>query len=184
MREEVAVMALYSLDGIRVETPPQGEFWVAESATVVGKVRLARDSSVWFGAVIRGDNEMIAIGPRTNVQDHAVLHTDPGFPMTIGEGCTIGHQAIVHGATIGENVLVGMGAILMNGCKVGDNCLIAAHALIPEGKEIGAGSLVVGAPGKVIRKLKPEEVEGLKNAADVYNRRWRQYCRSFERQAP
>jgi carbonic anhydrase/acetyltransferase-like protein (isoleucine patch superfamily) len=172
-------MALYSLDGIDVETPPKGEYWVADNATVVGRVRLAPEASVWFGVVIRGDNELIEIGPRTNIQDNAVLHTDPGFPLTIGEGCTVGHAAIVHGATIGENVLIGMGAILMNGCRIGANSIIAAHALIPEGKEIEAGSLVVGAPGRVIRRLKDEEIERLKHAADVYNRRWRQYARTL-----
>ena len=176
-------MTLYSLDGIAVETPPKGEYWVAANATVVGKVRISREASVWFGAVIRGDNEWIELGARTNIQDNAVLHTDPGFPMTIGEGCTIGHAAIVHGATVGENVLVGMGAILMNGCRIGANSIIAAHALIPEGREIEAGSLVVGAPGKVIRKLKAEEIERLKQAADVYNRRWKQYAHSLKPQA-
>lgn len=176
-------MALYSLDGISVETPPAGQYWVADNATVVGRVRLAPEASVWFGAVIRGDNELISIGARTNIQDNAVLHTDPGFPMTIGEGCTIGHAAIVHGATVGENVLVGMGAILMNGCKVGANSIIAAHALIPEGREIEPCSLVVGAPGKAIRKLKDDEIARLRQAADIYNRRWKQYVGSLKPQA-
>ena len=114
-------MALYELDGRRVETPPEGHYWVAPNATVLGRVRLGRDVSIWFGAVLRGDNELIDIGEGTNVQDGAVLHCDPGFPLTIGARSLIGHQAMVHGCTIGTNTLIGIGAIVLNGCRIGDN---------------------------------------------------------------
>ncbi|HEX2257905.1 MAG TPA: gamma carbonic anhydrase family protein [Afifellaceae bacterium] len=155
---------------------PQGErYWIAPSATLIGKVRLEEFASVWFGAVLRGDNEPIVVGARSNIQDLCVLHTDPGFPLTIGPDCTIGHRAILHGCTIGPNSLVGMGAILLNGARIGRNCLVGAGALIAEGKEIPDNSLVLGAPGRVARQLKDEEVLRLSEAAAIYMARWRQY---------
>jgi carbonic anhydrase/acetyltransferase-like protein (isoleucine patch superfamily) len=129
-------MALYALAGAAPQTPPDGRFWVAPDATLIGNVRLEDEASVWFGAVLRGDNEPIVIGPRTNVQDHCVIHTDPGFPATIGADCTIGHRAILHGCSIGDNSLIGIGAIVLNGARIGRNCLVGAGALITEGKEI------------------------------------------------
>ncbi len=160
-------MTLYRLDDDTPKTCGDA-FWVAPDANVIGKVELGRDVGVWFGVTLRGDNEPITIGDRTNIQELTVMHTDPGFPVTIGEGCTIGHRAIVHGCTIGDNTLIGMGAIVLNGAKIGNNCLIGAGALVPEGKEIPDGSLVVGMPGKVIRTLNEETIEGLRKSADRY----------------
>ncbi len=141
-------MALYELDGARVEKPANGRCWVADNATLIGRVVLHEDASVWFGSVLRGDNEPIVIGARSNVQDGCVFHTDPGFPLIIEADCTIGHMVMLHGCTIGTGSLIGIGSIVLNGARIGANCLIGAHALIPEGKEIPAGSVVMGSPGK------------------------------------
>jgi carbonic anhydrase/acetyltransferase-like protein (isoleucine patch superfamily) len=142
---------IYALDGIRPTIAPSA--WVAGSADLIGKVVVEADASIWFGAVARGDNEEIRIGAGTNVQENAVLHTDMGYPLTIGANCTIGHKAMLHGCTIGDGTLIGMGATVLNGAKIGRGCLIGACALITEGKEIPDGSLVMGAPGKVVRQL-------------------------------
>ena len=142
-------MAIYALDGTAPELSP--DTWVAPSADLMGRVRLLSGASVWFGAVLRGDNEWITVGEGSNVQDGCVLHTDLGAPLTIGRNCTIGHRAILHGCTIGEQSLIGMGAIVLNHAVVGSRCLIGAGALVPEGKVIPDGSLVLGMPGKVIR---------------------------------
>ncbi len=168
-------MTLYALGGIAPETPVDDAFWVADSAAVIGKVRLAEAVGVWFGAVLRGDNEWIEIGARSNIQDHSVLHTDMGCPLTIGEDCTIGHRAILHGCTIGNRSLVGMGATILNNARIGDNVIIGANALVPEGREIPDGSLVVGMPGKVVRALSEAEIAGLKGSADGYVANWRRY---------
>jgi carbonic anhydrase/acetyltransferase-like protein (isoleucine patch superfamily) len=174
-------MPIYSLDGARPEFPASGRYFVAPDAVLIGKVTLAEDASVWFNAVLRGDNEPIAIGARANVQDGCVLHTDPGFPVMVGAGCTIGHRVILHGCTIGENSLVGMGATLLNGVKIGKNCLIGANALITEGKEFPDNSLIVGAPARAIRTLDAAGVAMLKAAAEVYVQRWPQYKAKLER---
>ena len=142
---------IYALDGIVPEIAPSA--WVADNATVIGKVVVEADASIWFGAVIRGDNEPIIVGAGTNVQENSVLHTDMGYPLTIGANCTIGHKAMLHGCTIGDGTLIGMGATVLNGAKIGKGCLIGACALITEGKEIPDGSLVMGSPGKVVREL-------------------------------
>jgi carbonic anhydrase/acetyltransferase-like protein (isoleucine patch superfamily) len=142
--------------------------WVAPGATVVGAVRLAEESSVWYGAVLRGDGDRIEVGPRSNIQDGCVLHADPGFPAVLGSGVTVGHRAVVHGARVGDNVLVGMGAVLMNGCQVGDNCLIGAGAILLEGTEVPAGSLVVGSPARVRRSLTDDEIRGIAGSAEEY----------------
>lgn len=160
-------MTFYALDGLS-PLRPAGFHFVAETATVIGNVELLEDSSIWFGAVLRGDNERITIGAHSNVQDLSVLHTDPGFPLTIGTGCTIGHRAILHGCTIGDNSLVGMGATILNGAQIGKNCLIGAGALITEGKVIPDGSLVIGAPGKVARELDADAIARLKKSAAHY----------------
>lgn len=149
--------------------------WVAENATLIGRVVLCEASSVWFGAVLRADNEPITVGVRTNIQDLSVLHTDPGFPLTIGPDCTIGHQAMLHGCTVGEGSMIGIGAIVLNGAKIGRHCLIGAGALIPEGAEIPDRSLVVGLPGKVRRELSDEEVSRLLENAAQYARRANEY---------
>jgi carbonic anhydrase/acetyltransferase-like protein (isoleucine patch superfamily) len=142
---------IYALDGIRPRL--HADTWVAPDANLIGRIVLESGASVWFGATLRGDNEEIYVGAGSNVQENAVLHTDMGYPLTIGANCTIGHKAMLHGCTVGEGTLIGMGAMLMNGSRIGRGCLIGAGALITEGKEIADGSLVMGAPGKVIRLL-------------------------------
>ena len=144
-------MSLYTLDGIAPELPADGDFWVAPGARLSGRIVLKAGASVWFNAVLRGDNEPIVVGEGSNVQDNCVCHTDIGFPLTIGAGCTIGHMAMLHGCTVGESSLVGMGAMVMNGAVIGRGVLIGAGALITEGKEIPDGTLVIGRPGKVVR---------------------------------
>ncbi len=168
-------MALHTLDGISPVLPDAGLYWIAPSSDVIGKVRLLRDASVWFHAVLRGDNEWIEVGEGSNVQDGCVLHTDMGSPLTIGRNCTIGHKAILHGCTIGDNSLIGMGATVLNNVVIGRNCLIGANALIPEGKSIPDNSLVVGAPGKVIRVLDAEGAAQLTRSAEGYVRNWKRY---------
>ncbi len=169
-------MTVYALDGVSPELPDAGFYWIAETADVMGKVRLEKNASVWFGAILRGDNELILVGEGSNVQDGCVLHTDVGAPLTIGRNCTIGHQAMLHGCTIGENTLVGIGATILNHAVIGKNCLIGAHALIPEGKTIPDNSLVMGAPGRVVRQMDEEAVAGLTRSAEGYVRNWRRYA--------
>ena len=168
-------MTSYSLGGVEPELAGAEDCWIAPTATVIGRVILRKDASVWFGAVIRGDNEPIEVGEGSNVQDGCVLHTDPGYPLTIGRGCTIGHMVMLHGCTIGDGSLIGIGATVLNGAKIGRNCLIGAHSLIPEGKEISDGSLVMGAPGRIVRELSAEQTEGLREPATHYVERWRSY---------
>jgi carbonic anhydrase/acetyltransferase-like protein (isoleucine patch superfamily) len=169
-------MALYNLDGVAVATPAGGEFWVAPNAVVLGKVKLERDASVWFGAVLRGDNELITVGERSNVQDGSVLHTDPGFPLTIGPDCTIGHMVMLHGCTIGRGSLVGIGSIILNGAKIGEECVIGANSLIPAGKEIPPRSLVMGSPGKIVRTLSDTDVLRFGGAARRYVANWKRFA--------
>jgi len=171
---------MYELDGMRPELPEEGGYWVAPTATLIGKVRLKRDASVWFGAVLRGDNEWIELGERSQIQDNATLHTDPGFPMTIGPDCVIGHNVILHGCMIGANSLVGMGAILLNGARIGDNCLVGAGALITEGKTFPDRSLIVGAPARAVRALDDAAIRGIAADADIYVRRFRQYAKQLK----
>ena len=168
-------MPIYSFDGAAPELPSGDTCWVAPDADVIGRVTLAEDVSIWFGAVLRGDIEPIVIGRRSNVQDLSVFHTDGGFPLTVGENCTVGHRALLHGCTIGNNTLVGMGAVVMSGATIGSNCLIGAHALVPEGKTIPDGSLVVGVPGKIARTMTDADIAGNTAAAERYVQRWRQY---------
>lgn len=169
-------MTLYALGTVEPTLAPNGECWVAPTAAVIGNVQLEKDASVWFHAVIRGDNERITVGQGSNVQDGAVLHSDPGFPLTIGINCTIGHKAILHGCTIGDNSLIGMGATVLNGARIGKNCLIGANALIPEGKEIPDNSLVVGMPGKIVRELPPEHAASLTRSAEHYAANWKRFA--------
>ncbi len=172
-------MALYELDG----TAPTlaAESWVAPDAVLIGKVRLDHDASVWWGSVMRGDNELIHIGERANVQDHCMFHTDMGYPLTIGAGCTIGHRVMLHGCTIGENSLVGIGAIILNGTKVGRNCIIGAHSLLPENKEIPDNSMVMGSPGRVVRQLGEKDVAMLSRISEHYVANWRRYAGGLKR---
>ncbi|WP_417690003.1 gamma carbonic anhydrase family protein [Roseibium sp.] len=168
-------MGLFELGGHRPIFADSDRCWVAPNATLIGKIRLDEDASVWFGAVLRGDNELIHVGARSNVQDGCVFHTDMGYPLTIGDDCTIGHKAILHGCTIGSNSLVGMGATVLNGAVIGSNCIIGANALIPEGKEIPDNSLVVGVPGKVVRQLDAAAAEGITRSAAGYVRNWQRF---------
>jgi carbonic anhydrase/acetyltransferase-like protein (isoleucine patch superfamily) len=169
-------MPVYSLGDARPDLPGEGEYWIAPNATVIGRVTLKRNASVWFGAVLRGDNAPILVGEDSNVQDGCVLHTDDDFPLTIGAGVTIGHQAMLHGCTIGDNSLIGIGAVVLNAARVGKNCLIGAKTLIPEGKEIPDGSLVVGSPGRVLRPLSEEQLRMLKQSAAHYVGNWKRYA--------
>jgi carbonic anhydrase/acetyltransferase-like protein (isoleucine patch superfamily) len=166
-------MPIYDLDGVRPEIAE--DTWVAPDANLIGRVILEEGASVWFGATLRGDNEEIRIGAGSNVQENTVMHTDMGYPLTIGAGCTIGHKAMLHGCTIGDNSLIGMGATILNGAKIGNNCLIGAGALVTEGKEIPDGSLVMGAPGKVVRVLDEAAIQGLRASALHYQENMRRF---------
>ncbi len=146
-------MTLYALDGVRPRLPEDGDYWVAPGAHLIGKVELKSGASVWFNCTLRGDVEPITVGEGSNIQESSVCHTDPGFPLVIGAHCTIGHRAILHGCVIGDGSLIGMGATVLNGARIGKGCLIGAGALVTEGKEIPDGSLVIGAPGKIVRAL-------------------------------
>ena len=159
---------IYALDGIEPYFEDKNSSWVAPEAVVIGDVHIGADVGIWFGAVIRGDTEKISIGTGSNIQENCVLHTDPGFPLTIGAGCTIGHKALLHGCAIGNNSLVGMGAIILNGAIIGDNCLVGAGALITERKVFPAGSLIIGSPAKVARALTNAEIAGLTLSAKHY----------------
>ncbi len=161
-------MPLYALGENSPELPEDGSAWIAPDAAVIGRVILGRNASVWFNAVLRGDNEPLTIGEDSNVQDGSIFHTDMGFPLTVGRGVTVGHRVMLHGCTVGDYSLIGIGATVLNGAKIGKNCIIGAHTLITENKEIPHNSLVVGSPGKVIRTLDDETAELLKASADHY----------------
>ncbi len=173
-------MTLFRL-GNKAPVMPEGFCFVAESAEVIGQVILGEETGVWSGAVLRGDNEPIRIGAATNIQEHAVLHTDMGYPLTVGKGCTIGHRAILHGCVIGDNSLVGMGAMILNGAEIGRNCLIGAGALVTEGKQIPDNSLVVGSPAKVIRQIDAQGEAMLKESARHYVENARRFASGLER---
>lgn len=172
-------MPLYALGDIEPVAPASGRYWMAPTATVIGDVRIGLDVGIWFGAVLRGDNEPISLGERTNIQEGVMIHNDVGFPVTVGAGCTIGHHAILHGCTIGENSLVGMGATVLNGARIGQNCLIGANALITEGKEFADNSLIVGAPARAVRTLDETAVAALRRSADHYVERWKIFARDL-----
>jgi carbonic anhydrase/acetyltransferase-like protein (isoleucine patch superfamily) len=174
-------MPIYSLDGNAPLLPDPDQFWIAPDAHVIGRVRLGRHVGIWFGAVLRGDNEPIDIGEATNIQEGAVLHTDEGAPLTVGAGCTVGHRAILHGCTIGENSLIGMGATVLNHARIGANCLIGANALVTEGKEFPDNSLIVGAPAKVIRALDEAAVERLRWSSRNYVENWKRFAKGMRR---
>jgi carbonic anhydrase/acetyltransferase-like protein (isoleucine patch superfamily) len=168
----------YRLGTAQVECHAQS--WVAPSAVLVGNVKLEAGASVWFNTVLRGDNELIHIGENSNVQDGTVMHTDMGFPLTLGKGVTIGHNAMLHGCTIGDYSLVGINAVVLNGAKIGKNCLIGANALIPEGKVIPDGSLVMGSPGKVVRELTAQQIKMLEAGAAHYVHNAQRYARDLQ----
>ena len=173
-------MPLYSLGNLTPKVPSADKFWVAPDAHVIGQVDLGDDVGIWFGAVLRGDNEPIVIGAQTNIQEGVMIHTDPGFPVTIGAGSTIGHHAIIHGCTIGENSLVGMGATILNGARIGKNCLIGANALVTENKEFPDNSLIVGSPARVVRTLDEAAAAGLGLSAQSYVRNWQRFARDLK----
>lgn len=173
-------MTLYTLEGKGPDLPEDGDYWVAPGAHVMGNVVIGSGVGVWFGAALRGDNEPIKVGAGSNIQENSVLHTDMGFPLTIGENCTIGHKAMLHGCSIGDNSLIGMGATVLNGAKIGKNCLIGACALITEGKEIPDGSLVMGSPGKVVRYLDDRAIQMLTASALGYQANMRRFRDGLE----
>ncbi len=164
---------IYKLGGAEVRA--EGTYWVADNAVVLGKVLLKNDASVWFNAVLRGDNELITVGEGSNVQDGAVLHTDPGYPLEIGPHVTVGHKAMLHGCTVGEGSLIGINAVVLNGVKIGRNCIVGANALITEGKEIPDNSMVLGSPGQVVRTLTEEQGMGIRMGAIHYVENARRY---------
>lgn len=167
-------MAIYRLgaEGLQTEN---GDYWIAPSAMVIGRVELRKNASVWFGAVLRGDNEPVIIGENSNVQDGCVLHTEYGSPCIVGRNVTVGHMAMLHGCVIGDNCLIGIGSVILDRVKVGNNCLIGANAFIPPGREIPGNSVVLGAPGKVARPATPEEIEGFTRSAMGYVENWRRF---------
>lgn len=169
----------YGLGGVAPRLPSNGAVWIAPGARVVGDVRLEEGASVWFGAVLRGDTEPIRIGPDSNIQDGCVVHTDPGCPVEVAAGVTVGHNAILHGCVVAENVLIGMGAILLNGARVGRDCIVGAGALIVEGATIPPGSLVLGVPARVVREVRTDEIAGNRRSAKVYRERAEQYRREL-----
>ena len=174
-------MAIFELDGEAPDLPADGRYWIADSAVVIGRVRLKTDASVWFNAVLRGDNEWIELGERSQIQDNAVLHTDLGFPLSIGEDCVIGHNVVLHGCTIASNSLIGMGAVVLNGARIGKNCLVGAGAVVTEGKEFADNSLIVGAPARVLRTLDEKAAQAIARDADIYVQRWQQYAKGLKR---
>lgn len=174
-------MPIYALDGQAPDLPEPGQFWIAPDAHVIGRVRLGAEVGVWFGAVVRGDNEPIEIGARTNIQEGVMLHSDPGSPLSIGEGVTVGHHAILHGCTVGANTLIGMGATVLNRARIGASCIVGANALVTEGKEFPDFSLIVGAPAKAVRTLDPATVETLRASASHYVANWRRYAAGLKR---
>ena len=174
-------MAIYELDGRAPDLPADGQYFIADSAAVIGTVKLGRDASIWFGSVLRGDNEPIEVGDGTNVQENCVLHTDPGFPLKVGSNCVIGHNVILHGCTVEDGVLVGMGAIVMNGARIGAGCVIGAGAVITEGKQFADGSMIVGSPARVIRALGAEQIEGLLRSAQHYVENAARFKRGLQR---
>lgn len=174
-------MAIYAIGDAKPILPPEGDYWIAPSAQVMGNVKLEKNASVWFGAVLRGDNELITIGENSNVQDGSVLHTDPGSPLTIERDVTIGHMVMLHGCAIGAGSLVGIGSIILNNTRIGKGCLIGANTLIAEGKDIPDYSMVLGAPGKIIRTLDKEMADALRLSSDHYVQNWKRYAAGIKR---
>jgi len=172
-------MPLYEIDGLKPIVPEDS--WVAPSADLIGDARLGEGVGIWFGAVIRADNTPIIVGDRTNIKEGAMLHSDPGIPLTIGSDCTVGHHAILHGCTLGDRVLVGMGAVVLNHAVIGDDCLIGAGALVTEGKTFPPGSLIIGSPAKAVRELSPDVIAALKQSAAGYADRQRRFAQQLRR---
>jgi carbonic anhydrase/acetyltransferase-like protein (isoleucine patch superfamily) len=174
-------MPIYALDGVAPILPAPGRYWVADTAVLIGDVELAEDVGIWFGAVLRGDNERLSVGARSNVQEGVTMHTDDGLPLRIGADCTIGHNAILHSCTIGDRSLIGMGAIVLNGAVIGDDCLVGAGSLVTENKTFPDRSLIVGSPAKAVRTLDDASVARLKGSADRYVANWRRFASGLKR---
>lgn len=172
---------LYTIDAVGLQTEGD-DWWVAPTAVIIGNVKLKRNASVWWNAVLRGDNEPITIGENSNVQDSCVLHTDPGFPLTIGKDVTIGHLVMLHGCVIGDGSLIGIGSVILNNTRIGRGCLIAAKTMLAEGKEIPDNSLVMGSPGRVVRQITPEQATRMVASAQHYVDNWRRYRRGLAQQ--
>lgn len=172
-------MPLYEIGGLSPTVPANS--WVAPSADLIGDVRLGEEVGIWFGAVIRADNTPIVLGDRTNIQEGAMLHSDPGVPLTIGEDCTVGHHAILHGCTLGDRVLVGMGAVVLNNAVIAEDCLIGAGALVTEGKTFPPGSLIIGSPARAVKELAPEVIAGIRNSAAGYAERQQRFAQNLRR---
>jgi carbonic anhydrase/acetyltransferase-like protein (isoleucine patch superfamily) len=166
---------IYALNDWTPELPPEGEYWVAPNAVIIGKVRLLKNASVWYGAVLRGDNDWITIGENSNVQDNSVLHADPGQPTTVGSNVTVGHKVILHSCTVGDNSLIGMNSTILNRAKIGNYCLVGANSLISEGKEFPDGSMILGAPGRVAKELSEQQRAMLSFSAQGYVRNFQRH---------
>ncbi len=158
----------------------KGDYWIAPNAVVIGSVVLENNASIWFGCIVRGDNDVITIGENSQLQDGCVVHVDPGFPVTLGKNVSVGHMAMLHGCSIDDGTLVGIKAVILNGARIGKNCLIGANSLVAEGKEIPDGSLVIGSPGKIARQLSPDEIKFINEASDDYVRRFQRYKKGFQ----
>jgi carbonic anhydrase/acetyltransferase-like protein (isoleucine patch superfamily) len=167
----------YSFEDRRVVC--KGDYWIAPNATVIGSVMLENNASIWFGCVVRGDNDTITLGENSQLQDGCVVHVDPGFPVALGRNVSVGHMAMLHGCTIGDGSLIGIKSVILNGARIGKNCLIGANSLISEGKEIPDGALVIGSPGKVVRQLSGEEIAKINSFADHYVQKFKRYQRDF-----
>lgn len=174
-------MPIYELDGEKPDLPQGERYFIADTATVIGRVRLKQDASVWFGSVLRGDNEWIEIGEESNIQDNCTLHTDIGFPLTVGSQCTVGHNVILHGCTVGATCLIGMGAVVLNGARIGRNSLVGAGALVTEGREFPDNSLIVGAPARAVRSLDAAAVKQVVAASRHYVANWQRYAKGLKR---
>ncbi len=174
-------MPLYELDGQKPDLPADDRYFVADTAVLIGRVRLKTDASVWFGSVLRGDNEWIEVGERSNVQESCTFHTDMGYPMVIGPRCTIGHNVVLHGCTIAENSLIGMGAVILNGARIGRNSIVGAGALITEGKAFPENSLIIGSPARAVRSLDDAAIQSITGASDHYVENWQRYAKGLKR---
>ena len=172
-------MNTYHLGEAAPNLPNEDEYWIAPNAVVIGNVIIKKNASVWFGAVLRGDNDPIVIGENSNVQDNSVLHTDKGSPLTVGADVTIGHMVMLHGCTIGDGSLIGIGSVVLNGAKIGRNCLVGAGTLITEGKSFPDNSLVMGSPGRVVRELSADQAAALSKSANGYVENWKRYRRGL-----
>ena len=170
---------LYSLNNRHIKFCGNRNF-IAPSASVIGSVVIKSDVSIWFGVVIRGDVETITLGEQSNIQDGVVLHADPGMPLTLGRGVTVGHSAMLHGCSVGGNSMIGINSVVLNGAEIGENCIVGANALIPQGKKIPDGSMVLGSPGKVVRALNPNEIKNLQQMADAYVKNGQNFLKNLK----